>query len=82
MMPSASFSYQVLGKLTHAVSIRPQNAACLRLKKKNRRQIPIIMQNRKKRCLNLEMLYQVIFQCVVCLLQRKEIHNIIMVIHV
>lgn len=33
-MPSASFSYQVLGKVTHAVSIRRQNAACLRLKKK------------------------------------------------
>lgn len=53
MMPSASFSYQVLGKLALAVSIRPQNAACLRLKK-NRRHIPISMQNRKKRCLNLE----------------------------
>lgn len=56
MMPSASFylvSYHVLGKLTLAVSIRPQNVACLRLKK-NRRHIPIIMQNRKKRCFNLE----------------------------
>lgn len=54
MMQSASFSYQVLGKLTLAVSIRPQNAACLRFQKKNRRYIPIIMQNRKKRCLYLE----------------------------
>lgn len=34
MMQSASFSYQVLGKLTLAVSIRPQNAACLRFQKK------------------------------------------------
>lgn len=77
MMPSASFylvSYHVLGKLTLAVSIRPQNAACLRLKK-NRRHIPIIMQNRKKRCFIWKMVYQVIFLCIVCLSQRKEIHN-------